>query len=129
MRRICRSSHRSGGRADTVFDMSGDGIHGVIEAIRTRQDRVRSSRCGTRSPPGAHVEFKLIGIALPTDLTTQSEQNNTQQGYNLSHEIHFSVPLSGVTSISRGFGFQFTGTVSAGNCPELESQQVTLTPQ
>jgi hypothetical protein len=80
--------------------------------------------------PGAHVAFKLTGNVLSADVTTASEQTSTQAGYSLPHEIHFSVTLPGAPgSTSGGFGFQFTGTVSAGNRSELEDLEVLLTPR
>ena len=78
--------------------------------------------------PGAHLEFKLVGNVLSADVSTESEQTSAQEGYNLPPEIHFSATLPGVTSTLGGFGFQFTGTVSAGNRTELEKVEVTLTP-
>jgi hypothetical protein len=77
--------------------------------------------------PGARLVFKLVGNVLSADVTTESVQSNTQVGYNLPPEIHFSVTLPEVTSTSGGFGFQFTGTTSAGNRTELEGLTVTLT--
>ncbi|HEY4367459.1 MAG TPA: bacterial Ig-like domain-containing protein [Steroidobacteraceae bacterium] len=79
--------------------------------------------------PGAHLDFKLVGNVLSADVTTESEQSNTQEGYNLPSEIHFSVTLPSAASTVGGFGFQFTGTVSAGNRTELEKVEVTLTPR
>jgi hypothetical protein len=78
--------------------------------------------------PGAHLVFKLVGNVLSADITTESPQTNTQEGYNLPSEIHFSVTLPSVTSTVGGFGFQFVGSTAAGNRTELESLQVTLTP-
>ncbi len=34
---------------DTVFGLPGDGINGVIEALRTRQDKIKFIQCGTKS--------------------------------------------------------------------------------
>jgi len=79
--------------------------------------------------PGAQLVFKLAGSVLTADVTTESEQSNTQEGYNLPSEIHFSATVANAASTSGGFGFQFTGTVSAGNRTELEGVQVTLTPR
>jgi hypothetical protein len=80
--------------------------------------------------PGARAEFKLVGNLLSADVTTASEQNSTQAGYGLPHQIHFRVALPrDPTSTLGGFGFQFTGTASAGNRTELERVQVTLTPR
>jgi hypothetical protein len=80
--------------------------------------------------PGARAEFKLVGNLLSADVTTASEQNSTQAGYSLPHQIHFRVALPrDPTSTLGGFGFQFTGTASAGNRTELERVQVTLTPR
>jgi hypothetical protein len=79
--------------------------------------------------PGVHVEFRLVGNVLSADVTTESEQTNTQAGYNLAHAIHFSHTLPAASSTVGGFGFQFTGTVSAGNRSELESVEVLLTPR
>ncbi|HVQ16044.1 MAG TPA: hypothetical protein VMS40_20730, partial [Vicinamibacterales bacterium] len=79
--------------------------------------------------PGAQLVFKLTGNVLSADVTTESEQSNTQEGYNLPSEIHFSVPVTSAASTPGGFGVQFTGTISAGNRTELENVQVTLTPR
>lgn len=80
--------------------------------------------------PGAHVEFNLVGNVLSADVTTESSQSSAQQMYNLPNEIHFSVALpSAPGSTLGGFGFQFTGTVSAGNRSELENVEVILTPR
>ncbi|MEJ0084947.1 MAG: bacterial Ig-like domain-containing protein [Pseudomonadota bacterium] len=79
--------------------------------------------------PGAQFTFKLVGNVLTADVTTESEQNNTQEGYLLPHEIHFTATVASAASTVGGFGFQFTGTTSAGNRSELESLQVTLTPR
>ena len=80
--------------------------------------------------PGAQLTFKLAGSVLTADVTTESEQTNTQEGYALPHEIHFSVTLPGApASTLGGFGMQFTGTVSAGNRTELEALEATLTPR
>jgi hypothetical protein len=79
--------------------------------------------------PGAQLTFKLVGNVLTADVTTESEQNNTQEGYNLPAEIHFSATVTSAASTLGGFGFQFTGTTSAGNRTELENVQVTLTPR
>jgi hypothetical protein len=77
--------------------------------------------------PGVHLDFKLVGNVLTADVTTQSEQTNAQEGYSLPHEIHFSATVpSAAASTLGGFGFQSTGTVSAGNRSELESLQVVL---
>ncbi|WP_422016383.1 hypothetical protein [Roseateles sp.] len=79
--------------------------------------------------PGTHVVFKLVGNVLTADVTTSSAQNNTQAGYKLPHEIHFSATLPTAASTAGGFGVQFTGTVSAGNRTELEKLEVTLKPR
>ncbi|HEV7607880.1 MAG TPA: bacterial Ig-like domain-containing protein [Steroidobacteraceae bacterium] len=79
--------------------------------------------------PGAQLTFKLVGNVLTADVTTESEQSNTQEGYNLPAEIHFSATVTSAASTLGGFGVQFTGTVSAGNRTELENVQVTLTPR
>jgi Bacterial Ig-like domain (group 3) len=79
--------------------------------------------------PGAQLVFKLTGNVLTADVTTESEQNNTQEGYGLPHQIHFSATVATAASTLGGFGFQFTGTTSAGNRSELESLQATLTPR
>jgi hypothetical protein len=79
--------------------------------------------------PGAQLTFKLVGNVLTADVTTESEQSNTQEGYNLPSEIHFSATVTSAASTLGGFGFQFTGTVSAGNRTELENVQVTLAPR
>lgn len=79
--------------------------------------------------PGAHLDFKLVGNVLSADVTTESPQSNAQEGYNLPGEIHFSATVSSAASTLGGFGFQFTGTVSAGNRTELESVEVALTPR
>ena len=79
--------------------------------------------------PGAQLTFKLVGNVLSADVTTESEQNNTQQGYSLPHQIHFSATVASAASTLGGFGMQFTGTTSAGNRTELENLQVTLTPR
>lgn len=79
--------------------------------------------------PGAHVDFKLVGSVLSADVTTDSAQTNAQEGYALPHEIHFSATVTSAASTLGGFGFQFTGTVSAGNRTELENLDVTLTPR
>jgi hypothetical protein len=80
--------------------------------------------------PGARLVFKLVGNVLSADVSTGSEQTNTQEGYDLPHEIHFGVALPAAPSSTLGgFGVQFTGTVSAGNRTELENIQVALTPR
>ena len=33
--------------------------------------------------PDAQLVFKLVGSVLTADVTTESEQSNTQEGYNL----------------------------------------------
>lgn len=76
--------------------------------------------------PGAHLVFKLVGNVLTADVTTDSPQTNTQLGYGLPSEIHFSATLPSVTSTVGGFGVQFTGTISAGNRTELEDMEVTF---
>jgi thiamine pyrophosphate-dependent acetolactate synthase large subunit-like protein len=35
---------------DTIFGMPGDGINGIMEAIRERKESCASSRCATRNP-------------------------------------------------------------------------------
>ena len=79
--------------------------------------------------PGARVEFKLVGSVLSADVTTESEQTTTQQGYNLPHQIHFSANVTTAASTQGGFGVQFVGSTAAGNRIELENLQVTLTPR
>ncbi|MFT4172365.1 MAG: InlB B-repeat-containing protein [Rhodocyclaceae bacterium] len=79
--------------------------------------------------PGAHVLFKLTGNVLTADVTTDSAQTNTQVGYSLPNEIHFSATLPNVTSTAGGFGMQFTGTASAGNRTQLQKLEVRLTPR
>ena len=44
--------------------------------------------------PGAHLVFKLVGNVLTADVTTESPQTNTQAGYNLPAEIHFSATVA-----------------------------------
>jgi len=61
-------------------------------------------------------------------VTTDSPQTTAQAGYKLPAEIHFSATLPSVTNTWGGFGFQFTGTTSAGNRTELEKLEVTLKP-
>ncbi len=79
--------------------------------------------------PGARIEFKLVGSVLSADITTESEQTTTQQGYNLPHQIHFTANVTSAASTQGGFGVQFVGSTAAGNRVELESLQVTLTPR
>ena len=76
--------------------------------------------------PGAQAVFKLVDNVLTADVTTTSPQTNTQAGYSLPSEIHFKANVSGAASTLGGFGFQFTGTPSAGNRTELESLEVNL---
>ncbi|KAF7599500.1 MAG: hypothetical protein CGU28_01320 [Candidatus Dactylopiibacterium carminicum] len=76
--------------------------------------------------PGARLVFKLVGNVLSADVTTASAQTNTQLGYKLPSEIHFSATLPNASSTVGGFGVQFTGTTSDGNRTELENIEVTL---
>lgn len=76
--------------------------------------------------PGAQVVFKLTGNVLSADVVTTSPQTNTQAGYSLPNEIHFKATVGSAASTLGGFGFQFTGTSSAGNRTELESLEVNL---
>lgn len=79
--------------------------------------------------PGAHLDFRLVGNVLSADVTTESAQTSAQQRYQLPNEIHFSVTLPSAPSTQGGFGFQFTGTASAGNGTVLESVKVVLDPR
>jgi len=76
--------------------------------------------------PGARAVFKLVGNVLSADVITTSAQSNTQAGFSLPSEIHFTANVSGATSTLGGFGFQFTGTPSGGNRTALENLEVTL---
>ena len=79
--------------------------------------------------PGARAVFKLVGNVLTADVVTASPQNNTQAGYSLPSEIHFKATVTSAASTAGGFGFQFTGTPSAGNRTQLENLEVTLKPR
>ena len=79
--------------------------------------------------PGAKVVFKLVGDVLTADVTTASPQSNTQAGFSLPAEIHFKATVGGAASNVGGFGFQFTGTPSAGNRTQLEKLEVVLKAQ
>jgi hypothetical protein len=79
--------------------------------------------------PGAQAVFKLVGNVLSADVVTTSPQTTTQAGYSLPSEIHFTATVGSAASTMGGFGFQFTGTPSAGNRTELESLEATLKPR
>jgi hypothetical protein len=76
--------------------------------------------------PGARAVFKLTGDVLTADVLTASPQTNTQAGFSLPSEIHFKATVASAASTVGGFGFQFTGTPSAGNRTQLENIEVTL---
>jgi hypothetical protein len=79
--------------------------------------------------PGVQLVFKLTGSVLSADVTTASPQTTTQMNYALPSEIHFSAPVQSASSTQGGFGFQFTGTATAGNRTQLEKLEATLKPR
>jgi hypothetical protein len=78
---------------------------------------------------GARAVFKLVGNVLTADVSTKTPQTNTQAGYSLPSEIHFTASVSSAASTVGGFGIQFTGTASAGNRTVLENLEATLKPR
>ena len=82
--------------------------------------------------PGARVVFSLVGDVLSADVTTASPQTSTQAGFSLPGEVHFKANVSkdrnapNAGGTRGGFGFQFTGTPSAGNRTQLENIEVML---
>ncbi|WP_228893315.1 InlB B-repeat-containing protein [Pseudoduganella aquatica] len=79
--------------------------------------------------PGARAVFKLAGDALSADVLTASPQTSAQAGFSLPKEIHFQAHVASAASTLGGFGFQFTGTPSAGNRIQLEKLEVVLKPR
>lgn len=55
-------------KVDITFGLPGGGINGIVEALRTRQDRIRSSRCSTRSRPPSSC------FVTPTRLSTRKKK-------------------------------------------------------
>jgi len=76
--------------------------------------------------PGAKAVFKLVGDVLTADIVTASPQTNTQAGLSLPAEIHYRANVRSAANSTGGFGFQFTGTPSAGNRTQLQNLEVTL---
>lgn len=82
--------------------------------------------------PGTRAVFSLVGDVLSADVVTSSPQTSTQAGFSLPGEIHFKATVTNAANAAGsagGFGFQFTGTPSAGNRTLLENLEVTLKPR
>ena len=79
--------------------------------------------------PGARAVFKLAGDVLTADVKPSAPQSTAQTGFGLPHEIHFKATVGSAASTTGGFGFQFTGTPSAGNRTQLQKLEVTLKPR
>jgi hypothetical protein len=79
--------------------------------------------------PDSHLEFKLVDNVISVRVTTNSPQSETQAKYELPHTYEYTYTLpEPSTNLSGAFGFQFTGTVSAGNRTLLENLEVILKP-
>lgn len=77
--------------------------------------------------PDTTITLKIIGNLITADITTTTEQTQTQKDFNLPHEVHFSYEIPGTINNFGGFGIQHTGTVSNGNRTMLHSIEVKLT--
>src|SRR5918994_603820 len=88
---------------DRIFGLPGDGINGVMEAIRTRQDRIRFVQVRhVENVASLACRIAITGrgvthLSIPTDVQEEPLGKTTRSSRNVSH--HVSSALSDVLRI------------------------------
>src|SRR5436853_148738 len=74
---------------DTIFGLPGDGINGVMEAIRTRQDRVRFVQV-RHEESSALMRRGVTHLAIPIDVQEEPESAVKPSSRNTAGHTSFT---------------------------------------